>query len=464
MNTILGLPDFAAFKAAGATRTSHRRRILHTFPNGGSPLTGILSMIKAEPVDSVEHTWYEKRYIPARAAYRGTNAITSTAPTNGDDDDGTNMSNSTKGITVDHYIKVANVGRLSPGDIIQLTSANVNFRITAVVRGVADVNLKGYIKCRPIRAYTADGSEDASGEIIVIGSAHGEGSAGGVKPSGVRLPRPVTNQTNISRTAFRFSGTVLQQGLEFDKTGPYKEEARDKVIDHMVGIEMNVIFSKRSTTLASSLVSGEDDEMVRTQSGILEFLELWDAGSTGLPIDGVTYAPYNFHVAATTDAADNKRIIENTAGTMSRKLWNTYAERVGRYHTNKTNEKLVLCGSGAIDVMADMFNRETAMRVDVGQTAYGLSFDTLHTPHGKFHFVSHPLFNENPLWRNWALILDIHSIKFRPLRNRDTKCLKNRQNNDADFRKDEYLTEFMIEVHNVENNMLIKNISSYSAS
>lgn len=465
MNSILGLPDFAAFKAAGATRTSHRRRILHTFPQGGSPLTGILSMIGAEPVDSVEHVWYPKRYVPPRANFRGTNPITSTAPTDGDADDGTNMTTGSKAVTVDHYIKVDRTERLTPGQIIQLSSTGYQFRISEVVRGVASANLLGYIKCRPVRVYTAAATDDASGTIDVIASAHGEGAVGGsVKPTGVRMPMSLMNQTYISRTALLFPGTVLQQGLEFDKTGPYKEEAYDKCIDHMVDIELNTIFGKRSTTVAPSLVSGEPDETVRTMSGILEFLELWDAGSTGLSINGSTYAPFDKYAPATVDTDDRKRIINNASGVITVDQFNIWAERVGRYNTNKSQDKLVLCGSGALNAFHKMFRRETCFSVTPNVSAYGLNFTMLHTPYGNFNFVMHPLFNENPAWRNQCLILDVHSMKYRPLRNRDTKLLKNRQNPGDDRRKDEFLTEGMLELWFPENNMLIKNVTDYQAS
>ncbi|NJO48310.1 MAG: hypothetical protein HC840_01180 [Leptolyngbyaceae cyanobacterium RM2_2_4] len=127
MDSILGLPDFAAFKKQGAVRTSHRRRILHSFPNGGSPLTGILSMLKTEPVDSVEHTWYEKRYVPARTTLRGTNPITSTAPVEtsggaGDEGDADTGTNSTGTVTTATalYIKLGSTERIAPGHLLML--------------------------------------------------------------------------------------------------------------------------------------------------------------------------------------------------------------------------------------------------------------------------------------------------------------------------------------------------------
>ena len=59
------------------------------------------------------------------------------------------------------------------------------------------------------------------------------------------------------------------------------------------------------------------------------------------------------------------------------------------------------------------------------------------------------------------LFLDPSLWKLRPLKDRDTKLLKNRQNPGDDFRKDEFLSELGLEAHLVEGNMLVKNVSSY---
>ena len=465
LESILGLPTFKAFNDSGATRTSHRRRILHTYPNGGTPLTGILSMIDTESVESVEHTWYEKRYKTPKVDVRGTNPITSSAPTDGDADSGSAMSAGSKATTDAHYIKVANTDDIVKGKIIQLSTNSVQYIVEAVTVGVADDSEKGYIKCYPVRSYTYATSDATDAIVLVITSAFGEGSGGdAVNSTAIKQPYSIKNQTTITRTSMEFSGTVLQQGLEYDKSGPYKEKARDTLLEHMVGLELNVLFGKRYTRTQTALDGSGRTETVRGVSGIIEFLELWDAGTTGLQIDGQTYAPYQCHAAVTGDDDDNARVIANASGTMSRKKWKTYAERVGRYHTNKSSSKLVLCGSGALMTMSDMFDKESSFQVKYGESAYGLDFDTLQTPFGKFHFTTHPIFNENPLWRNWMLILDVHSIKFRPLTARDTKLLKNRQNNGDDFRKDEFLTEYLIELWHPENNMLIKNVTTYAAS
>ena len=463
--SILGLPDYQSFKDSSFVRDSHRRRFLLQFPQGKTPLTTVLSMLDNEPVDAHTHIWYPEIWASPQAAFRGTNPITSTAPTTGDADDGTNMTTGAKAVTVDHYIKVDTVVDLVPGMIIRLTGSDYQFRITEVTKGAADEALLGYIKCLPIRAYTAAATDDATGGIEVIGTAAFEGGlAGNHYSDNYKFPFTVQNQTTINFTQFEFSRSVLRQGLEFDKTGPYKKQKYLKCVDHMVKLEKNLLFSQFSTRKGSTLVSGEADKTLRTGSGILEFLQLWDAGSTGLQINGSTYAPFAKYAAATTDADDRKRIIENTDGTITRDKWNIWSERVGRYNSNNTSEKLVLCGSTAINAMHKMFSRETTFNVSEGNGEYGLDFVSLRTPYGKFQFVMHPLLNESPITRSWALILDIHSMKFRPFRGGDTELLKMIQNPGDELRIDKFRTEWLLEMWFPTNNMLIKNINSYSVS
>ena len=464
-DSILGLPSSKKFADAGDRFFNHRRMILKSYPNGKAPLTGLLSMIPEEEVNDTVFIWYEKRYVSPLSTLRGTNPFTSDAPSTGDADDGTTAGGAgAKNISTDYYIKVASTVDFKIGQILRLDTNAAHFQILAVTRGVASESLLGYIKVRLVRAVTvAAASEFAAGtKLRVIGTAYGEGASGDqVKSTAFKRPIAVQNTTQIFRDAFDFPGSVLQLGLKYDATGPYKEKAHDTVTEHMTNLERAIIFGKRSTTDRAPLAGSQENLTVRTMSGILEFLELWDAGSTGIAIDGAHYAPYYFEGPSTSDTDDQKRIIENASGTITVKKFNQWAERCGRFHTNKSNEKLVLCGSGALIALNELFRCNTSFKVTVGDTAYGLDITTLVTPFGKFHFVSHPMFNEDPVWTYWMLFIDIWSLKYRPLKNRDTKLLKNRQNNGDDFRKDEYLTEAGLEFWFPENNMLVKNVQNY---
>jgi len=465
-DSILGLPSSAKFAAEGDRFYSHRRKILHLYPNGGASLTGILSMLPEESVADSIHNWYEKRFKSPQALLRGTNPVTSDAPTTGDANDGTAATTGAKTITTDFYVKVDSTKDFKRGDNFNIdTQSDLFFWVTNVTRGTAAEALNGYLTVRLVRAATFGviATIFAAGTTIrKIGNAYGEGASGtGLGQAAFKRPYAIMNTTQIFRDKMEFPRSVLKMGLKYDKTGPYKERAKDLIIDHMTGIERALIWGRRATTNRASFDTSQEDLTVRNMSGIIEFLELWDAGTTGLAIDGATYAPYAFKGASVSDTDDQKRVIANVSGIITVQKWNVWAERVGRYNSNRSKDKLVLCGSGAILAMADMFRLNTDMKVTMGDSAYGLDFMTLLTPFGKFHFVSHPLFNETSAYQYWCLILDIWSMRFRPLLDSDTRLLKMRQNPGDDFRRDEYLTEGLLEFWFPERHMLIKNVRTY---
>lgn len=466
-DTILGLPTSAKFQAESDRFNAHRRRILDFYPTGGCPLTGILSRIPTEPVNDSILYWYERRYASPGAALRGTDPVTSTAPSTGDANDGTAATTGAKAITAVWYFKVDSTKDFKVGHVFNIdTQSDLLFWVTAVTRGVSAEATNGYLTAVLVRAATFGTIATifaASTRINIVGSSYGEGQTGtGLKATAFKRPYRIENTTQIFRDQFEFPGSVLQMGLKYDKSGPYRIKAKDTVVDHMTSIERALIWGRRATTTRSSFDSSQETLSVRNMSGIIEFLELWDAGSTGLSVDGATYAPYGFKAANVSDTDDQKRVITNTAGTFTVKMWNEWCERVGRYSTNKTSEKLVICGSGALIALTDMFRKNSCFTVSVGETVYGLGFTILKTPFGNFNFITHPLFNENSTYRYWCLILDIWSLNLRPLLNRDTRLLKNRQNNGDDLRRDEYLTELSLELHAPERHMLIKNIRSYT--
>ncbi len=465
-DSILGLPSSAKFQAEADRFNAHRRRIIDLYPSGGAPLTGILSRIPVEPVNDSLMFWYEKTYVSPGSTLRGTARVTTTAPTSGDADDGTVVATGAQTINTDFYFKVASTKDFKKGHtFIVDTQADLQFWVADVVPGVASPSLLGYVRARLVRAaaFGVIANIFASGVAIrIIGSSYGEGQSGtGLKATAFKRPYQIQNTTQIFRDHFDFPGSVLQMGLKYDKSGPYRIKAKDTVVDHMTSIERSIIWGRRATITRSSFDAAQEDLTVRHMSGIIEFLELWDAGSTGLQVDGATYAPYSIKAPSVSDTDDNKRVIDNVSGTFTVTQWNQWAERTGRYHTNKTSEKLVLCGSGAIIALCEMFRKNTQMKVEEGASVYGLNFTILKTPFGNFNFVSHPLFNENATYQYYCLILDIWSLKLRPLLNRDTRLLKNRQNNGDDFRRDEYLTELGLELWAPQQHMLIKNVRQY---
>jgi hypothetical protein len=182
------------------------------------------------------------------------------------------------------------------------------------------------------------------------------------------------------------------------------------------------------------------------------FLRQWELTSNN---------PYGV-AGASANGDDGKRIIE-LSGSISMETFETYIERVFRTTNNKSNEKLVLCGNGALSALNRAYGNRTQFTstLPAGDT-YGMEFVKHVTPFGTLLYKTHPLFNLNPSLRNSMLIVDVGYLKYRYVAGRDTELLSNRQPNNADYREDEWLTEAGLELRFPEAHMYINNLTTIS--
>jgi hypothetical protein len=296
--------------------------------------------------------------------------------------------------------------------------------------------------------------------VSVVGSAFAQGVID-LSKEVYYLPINPGNYTQIFRTPFSFTGSALVTPVKFDDTGIYKDKAKSHSIDHMVEQELSVIFGAKSKTV----VTGNADPTtgvglpVYTFDGIIAFLNNWEAQySIYRGGDGLGTGP----AAVTADTDDNKRIIVNSAGTMSEDTYDGYLERLFRTTSNVSNEKLCLCGSGFLKVMNELWRSQSTLvyHPPIGDT-FGMELVATKTAFGTVYYKTHPLFSRNSTLRYNALFLDVHNLRYRPMDKRDTQLLKNRQPNDADYRKDEWFTEFGLELRMPESFMYIQNVQNY---
>jgi hypothetical protein len=288
-------------------------------------------------------------------------------------------------------------------------------------------------------------------KIMVIGSAFAQGI---VDISGQISTAPLqfTNYTQIFRTPFSFTGTVLKTGLKYDKTGPYRDKAKEHSVNHMCEMEFAFLFGNKAVYVAAGATDPTTGVglPVYTTGGVLYHLRRWEAGDYGT-------------VTATSDSSDDKRIIDNTAGTINEKQYDNYLERVFRVTNNTANEKLVLCGSGFLNVINQLYKSKSVLDASFPKSdAYGMSVVRHVTPFGDIFYKSHPLFSDDDTLRYNALFLDLNNLKYRYMIGRDTELLKNRQPNDADYRKDEYLTECGLEMWFPQSCMYLQNVRAYA--
>jgi hypothetical protein len=96
------------------------------------------------------------------------------------------------------------------------------------------------------------------------------------------------------------------------------------------------------------------------------------------------------------------------------------------------------------------------------EDTYGMNVVQHLTPFGTIYYKTHPLFSQNATLRYNALFVDVQNLKYRYLSGRDTELLTKRQPNDADYRKDEWLTECGLELRFPESHMYLQNVRDYA--
>jgi hypothetical protein len=427
--------------------TSIRRSVLYDYPGGSAPLMAITSLLQnQEEVSDPEFSWYEKRY-QERKTLSATNGGTPAGPF-ADTSSASLADNFTWTQGTERRLKVASTEFFRIGSQVEIRSvpnagATTTYRLQGIVTSLVSSTM---LQINPIVTQaTVSNDTDANGlEVVIIGNAHAQGATGSsVAP--YRLPVNTGNYCQIFRTSFSITGTAAKTDAKFDKTGIYKDRAKDATMDHMIDMEMSFMFGKKSKT-----VDGATNLPTYTLDGILAFLERWEAGTT-----------YG-NTAATADSDDNKRIIANSAGTMNEETYDNYVERLFRVTSNKANEKLCLCGNGFLKTLNQMYRSKSVLDARFPKAdAYGMKVVEHVSSFGTIYYKTHPLFNNNSFLRNNGLFLDVGNMRYKYIKGRDTELLKHREPNDADYRKDEWLTECSFELDYPESCMYLQNVRVY---
>lgn len=447
---ILGLINGATFEDQGFYNRTNRRRIFHDFPTGHFPLTGLLSLMEDERADSYKFSWFEKRMsLLASKLKDGTGGPITESGGNVDWDDEADLAAGTT-----YRFTVLSSAKFQVRQQIEIRNVPVTGGGTANIQGIVEsIPASDKIEMTVISAVAnvtntnAAAGTAANIDVYVVGNASAEGATSG---SGVAYP-PIDpeNQTQIFRTPFEFTATVLQVPTEFDETGIYAETAEDALRQHMVELEMAFLFGQKGTQQVT--IDGVARPR-RTTGGLIWFLKQWEAADS-------IYRGGTGAAAVTANSDDNKRILKFT-GTVTEAVFDGYIERLFRVTNSKSFEKLVLCGNGALGYLNAYLKTASTLNRDFGaQKVYGMNVLTWESPWGTLHFKTHPLFNLNPALRNDMIAVDVQNLKYRYLNERDTDVLPNRQAPDFDGRKDEWLTEAGLEVRFPESHMYFQNFA-----
>ena len=208
----------------------------------------------------------------------------------------------------------------------------------------------------------------------------------------------VENYTQIFRTPFEVSGTLQAVGF-MAQPKEWNRVARNAGIEHAKDIEYSILLGRKSATTPGAT---ED----RTTGGALSFIS-----------------------SNQTDAGGN----------LSEAEFNAALAQVMRYGSKS---KLAMGSAVAVSALNKFPASKQITKND--ETTYGMDVTHYTSPFGSLNLVYHRLL-EGQKYGGYLVIVDMAQTWYRYLANdevsRDTKVLANRQPNDQDGTKSEYLTE-----------------------
>lgn len=436
-----------------------RRSVFYMYPNGTAPLIGLLTMMKDEVTNDPEFKWWEKRMVEQRTTMAYISGTTSFyVSVSADFITWTAASANFTGVVGTQYgVKVAASGtaQFRVGQIIKFNIINTSVAVEeeqGIVTYVdATNNRLAFILTRAATVATDWDAATTGFEVLAIGTAQAEGALSVSSTAALstmevyNAPIGITNFTQIYTSNWQITGTAGKTAVWFDTRGVDPDLAKEAAVNNSRYMEYSAIFGQKYENAVTTT------NVTRYTGGILYWLRLWEAGAT-----------YG-NSAATADSDDTKRIIVNASGTLSRKTYNKYLERVFRFNRNKQNELLCLCGNGFLNTLAEMYGgSKTFTAVMPDKQTFGMTVTAHMTPFGTVYYKTHPLFNLNSTLMYNGLFIDIPCLRYRNLAGRDTTLRKNLQPNNADYVEDGWLTEAGLEVNSPESHMYLQNVTDWS--
>jgi len=233
--------------------------------------------------------------------------------------------------------------------------------------------------------------------ILILSDSNAEGAT--ARSGKAVLETSDTNYTQIVRTPFEITGTLMASDLYGGPDFPY--QARKHGIQHQRGMNLISWFGQKDI-----VVSGTTP--IRVTGGIDEHI-----------------------VTNETDVGGNLTTLELVS--FIRPIFR-YGESSTRafFMSREVADAISLIGLNRVEVVPET-------------KSFGIALESWFSPHGRLNFMVENMFSEVDHLRERAYALDMTQYGYRYLQGRDTMLRTNIQTPGTDGRKDEYLTEFGIQ-------------------
>jgi len=384
---------FAGLRGTGSFGTderpkSFRETILFLNPNGSAPLFALTSKAKTESVDDPEFNWWEETNTICRLIVNGA------------------LDNNPATVTV---VVTGDALQLIPGDVLYVEPATQVAAFTQErLRVVSVTNATTFTVQRAAAGSTIANIGNGLA-LFRVGNAQSEGNVS-ISSSSTN-PTKYNNYTQIWKTPYQISKTAL--ATKFRTKDPKKNEQTRKMFQHSEKIEQALMFGVPFETVDAS----NGNMPLRYTMGLRHFITsnrtVFTADPTEDTFIDAVYPVFDYDAGGAGD------------------------------------ERLILAGNVALNYLNKLASGGSTSRVRFDKVVefYGMKLQRWIIPQGTLLIKSHPLMNVHPVFRSSMFVVNPAGITYRPLSGRDTKLQTGLEPNDADYIKDQWLTEGGFEYH-----------------
>lgn len=276
---------------------------------------------------------------------------------------------------------VTSTTNILPGMVLQADSTRENVLVTAVVDATNLTVVRGV-------GTVAAAAISSAVQLFMIGNAYEEGS---VRPQSlVIIPVRQINYTQIFRNTWLMTGTAIATNV-IAGGAPDTESKMDCAMFHAVDIEKAILFSQTFTGTRNNFP-------FRTMNGLVNYINQQAAGNVTTLGATTTYTQFE----AATDPVFQQSTDQKTP-----------------------NERVLFVGGNARRVIHQICRLNSTYMINDQVTEWGLQFDTIKIPRGRFNLVEHQLFNAfgaNTSWSKMAIAIDLSTFKLAYMRGRKTQA------------------------------------------
>lgn len=375
-----------------------REMIMWRNPNGATPLFALMSKVGKKSVSDYEFNWWDEPVTIIRLQINqgGGYGAGDTTLTVDSADPSTAAPGNSWGVAK----------HLTEGDILMVEpAAESAWSTTEYLKVVSVLSDTQFTVLRGQLGSTAAAIADDR-FLLKVGTAFGDGTAEPKATS--RNPVKYTNKTQIFKTTYDITGRAKETEI---RTGdPLANEKKRRSTDHSKDIEFAMMFGRQSESIDTN------GKVISTTDGLRR----------QIPVDTTTIFGGAVTVNSFLDAA----------------------YKVFDWDTDAGNSRIMLCGNGALNIMNKAFRTDTNTEIQfMGKIKqYGMELMEVSLPQGTLYLKTHPLMNRHSVYTNAAFLVDFSAMKWRPMRNRDTKFFDNIQQKGEDAQRGYWMTDAGLEV------------------